>query len=150
MTDRFSITIMGKPIGKGRPRFGNGRVFTDKATTLAEEAIRQAWVDAGEPRLPDEPVRLHVALGVERPKGHFRGNGELSLSGARTPFPSRQKPDVDNALKLVMDALNTRAWKDDVQIVEASVSRVWTDRAYTRVDARLVDASNVLVLGRAA
>ena len=99
--------------------------------------MRAAWERAGEPRL-DGAVALTVELHVERPAGHFTSRGELSAEGRRHPHPERQKPDADNALKLVMDALNTRAWRDDVQVVRAVVSRAWATRAATRVEAHEV------------
>lgn len=121
------LVIDGQPVGKGRPRFvkATGRTYTPKATLLAENEIRRAWEQDGRPRLDEGPISLHVRLAVSRPKGHYTTKGELSAAGLRTPFPARQKPDVDNALKLVMDALNTRAWRDDVQIISATVARRW-------------------------
>jgi Holliday junction resolvase RusA-like endonuclease len=133
----FSLTIDGKPTGKGRPRHGQGRTWTPRATVLAEREVRAAWEQAGRPRL-EGPVSLTVELHVERPRGHFTSRGELSAEGHRHPYPERQKPDADNALKLVMDALNTRAWRDDVQVVLALVSRRWATRAATRVEAHEV------------
>lgn len=61
----------------------------------------------------------------DRPKSHFNSKGQLNKKGLSLPFPSNKKPDVDNALKLVMDALNTRAYRDDVQVCKATVTRVW-------------------------
>jgi Holliday junction resolvase RusA-like endonuclease len=134
----FQFTVPGRPQGKGRPRHGQGRTFTPRETVLAEQTIRAGWQTAGSVRL-DGPITLHVLLGVTRPLGHFKKDGTLSAEGARNPQPSRKKPDVDNALKLVMDALNTRAWADDVQIVQAQVERLWDTREYTRVIAHRVE-----------
>jgi hypothetical protein len=35
-----------------------------------------------------------------------------------------------------MDALNTRGWRDDVQVVEAFVWREWNDHPATVITAR--------------
>jgi Holliday junction resolvase RusA-like endonuclease len=129
----FSFLVLGKPIGKGRPRFAKGRVFTPHETTVAEEAVRSGWRESGQVRLPDGPVWLDVELGVTRPRGHFTTRGELSAEGQRNAFPHRQKPDVDNALKLICDALNTLAYADDVQIVTVNVRRRWSEAPFTRV-----------------
>ena len=110
--------------------------FTPRKTELAEGEVRRQWEAAGQPRI-DGPVSLQVTLVLERPRGHFRADGEtLSSEGERNPYPARQKPDVDNALKLVMDALNTRAWPDDVRVVNASVERVWGPRAQTLIHVK--------------
>ena len=36
-----------------------------------------------------------------------------------------KKPDADNILKAVCDALNGFAWKDDAQVIEAHVRKVY-------------------------
>lgn len=137
MNDGFSFLVLGRPQGKGRPRHGQGRTWTPRETTLAEQGIRASWQDAGAVRL-EGAISLHVTLGVTRPKGHFKADGSLSALGRRMPQPINKKPDVDNALKLVMDALNTRAWLDDVQIIHAQVDRLWDQREYTKVLARVI------------
>jgi Holliday junction resolvase RusA-like endonuclease len=141
------LTIDGKPEGKDRPRFGNGRTFTTKKTLLAEGEIRRAWEQAGKPRLPDGAIEIDVTLVVTRPGGHWKRDGQLSAEGLRNPYPAKQKPDVDNALKLIMDALNTRAWADDVRVVSATVRRIWGEWPRTEFSARsalLADESSSL------
>lgn len=130
----FAFAVPGKAVGKGRPRFAGGRVFTDRATEQAEQDIFGCWMAAGSVRL-EGPVHLAVRVYCERPQSHLRANGELSAEGLRHPFPDKQKPDVDNALKLVMDALNGRAWRDDVQVVSGSSGRVWGQPARTYIFA---------------
>ena len=135
------LELSGRPEGKGRPRFGKGgRVFTPQATKLAEGRIIDAWTDAGQPRL-DGPIRLGLLLEVARPKGHYTTKGTLSAEGKRKPRPTGKKPDVDNALKLVMDALNKRAYRDDVDVVEASVYRTWAPDGWERTVIRLEPAA---------
>lgn len=140
----FTLTIIGPPVGKARPRVVRHpgqpvRAITPVKTILAEQEVRRAWEQAGEPRLPDGPVVLRMLLVVERPGGHYKRTGGLSAEGLRHPLPDRKKPDVDNALKLVMDSLNGRAWTDDVRVVHAEVRRVWGDQAKTVVDVAVAD-----------
>jgi len=139
------ITVPGKPVGKGRPRFAHGRTYTPRETTLAENAIRIAWEEAGALRLPDGPVLLRVVIAVERPQSHFRRDGSLSAEGLRNPEPHRRKPDLDNAVKLVMDALNGRAWRDDVQVIGVEARRLWADLAATKIDATAMPRADLAV-----
>lgn len=120
----FQLMIPGKPKGKQRARHGQGRTFTPRETVLAEQEIRRAWEGVGSPRV-DGPLRVHVTLSVTRPGSHFTTKGELSAAGRRMTHPHRQKPDWDNAAKLICDALNGVAWPDDVQIVQGTVVREW-------------------------
>lgn len=134
----FSIPIFGpkglqagaKDPNKGaptkeRPRFGNGRVYTPSRTVVAEQMIRSAWVRAGSIKLPDGPVELELTVCLRRPSSHLLASGALSAEGRRCPFPYGTKPDVDNALKLVMDALNKHAWRDDVSVISSHVVKRW-------------------------
>jgi Holliday junction resolvase RusA-like endonuclease len=131
----FTIHVEGKPAGKGRARFGNGRAFTPKDTVLAENDIRAAWKSAGAPRL-EGPIAVEIQMNVTRPKAHFTSRGLLSKLGERMGLPWNRKPDIDNAIKLIFDALNTRAWADDVQIVDVHAYREWADVPGTTINAR--------------
>jgi Holliday junction resolvase RusA-like endonuclease len=132
--DSFTLLIEGQPQGKGRPKFGGGRAWTPKATKLAEGEVVRQWEEAGKPRLPDGcGLRIEIMLYVVRPGGHYKQNGELSAEGHRFPTPYATKPDVDNALKLVMDALNKKAYRDDVRIVSSVVDRLWADWPATKI-----------------
>jgi Holliday junction resolvase RusA-like endonuclease len=139
----FELVIPGTPEGKDRPRFraimGKGRkpfvqVYTTKKTEAAEKRIVAAWDAAGRPRVSGE-IAVDVVLYVDRAKGHFTSKGALSAVGLRHPYPTGKKPDVDNALKLVMDALNGHGYSDDVDVIVATVRRVWAgaDGEMTRV-----------------
>lgn len=123
--DEIVLTIDGTPAGKGRPRFGNGRVFTDAKTESAEARVLIAWHNAGQPRLPDGPIQFLVTQVVARPKGHWKTDGTLGAAGQRKPWPDGRKPDFDNALKLLADALNGSAYRDDVDIVHSWYVRRW-------------------------
>lgn len=133
------LRVPGNTSTKQRPRFGGGRVYTPASNIVSENEIRAIWREAGEPRIEDEDAALgvEVKIVVVRPRTHYKSNGELSAEGLRNPFPAKKKPDVDNALKLVCDALNSRAYRDDVRFVRARVDRDWgkwpetTIRIYT-------------------
>lgn len=122
------LRVDGLPVGKGRPRFvkQTGRTFTPGDTKRHENRVQLAWLAAGRPRLPDGPAIIGVELVVPRPQNHWRQDGTLSAAGERAEWPVR-KPDVDNALKLVMDALNGCAYRDDVDLVYAAITRRWAN-----------------------
>ena len=105
MTSR-SITIPGAPVPKGRPRVYRGHGITPQRTRDAEIRVRSAWM-AKYPRDPPSTAPLRIRL--------------------RFWMPDRRTRDWDNLAKLATDALNSVAWKDDVQIVEARVSKILPD-----------------------
>lgn len=138
-TTEIRLWIAGKPQGKQRARHGNGRTFTPKQTELAEALIVQAWRDAGEPRFPSLNPKVQLGLKldllflVERPDSHYNSQGLLNAEGERHPLPENKKPDLDNAQKLVMDALNGRAYKDDVQVTDSRQRKRWSNVSGTEV-----------------
>jgi len=123
----FSIGMT--PQGKDRPRFArtnNGavRTYNTKKTQYAEQMIRVAWIEAGSVTLGEGAIELTIIAYLQRPKNHFRASGQLSAAGERTPQPTK-KPDASNIAKLVEDALNGCAWKDDSQVVDLIVKKRW-------------------------
>lgn len=134
--NRVELIMDGKPVGKARPRLGaGGHIYTPKATKLAEANIIAAWTEAGCPRL-EGPIHLGLSLVVARPQGHFRKDGSLTPAGEAKPQPTGRKPDLDNALKLACDALNGRLYRDDVDIVEMTGLRYWSDDGWERTIIR--------------
>lgn len=123
----ITLTVPGAPTGKGRPKFvrATGRTYTPASTQSAEQRIQSAWYAAGEPRIEGRgAIKMYVELVLGRPQNHWRRDGTLGLAGDRAPWPVK-KPDADNALKLVCDALNGMAYIDDVQVTDVRVVRRW-------------------------
>lgn len=137
-----TLTIPGRPRGKGRPRFDprSGRAYTDAADRTAEARVLSAWRAVGEPDLGDGPLRVDIEIVVCRPGSHFRVGGDLSKAGLRAPRPMRT-PDIDNVWKLVCDGLNQHAYRDDRQIVEGAARRRWAmpgERDHVRVELAVI------------
>lgn len=132
----IELRVAGKASTKQRQRFDprTRRAYTPPSNIISENDVRAVWREAGEPRVEDDTaLAIEIMITTVRPQGHFRKNGNLSAKGLEHPIPRNKKPDVDNALKLVMDALNTRAYRDDVLIARALVERQWGEWPETRI-----------------
>lgn len=126
----ITLNIAGDATGKSRPRFNSftRRAITPKSNIISENDVRSIWREEGQPRIDDDvAIGIAVRIEVPRPRSHFKANGELSALGLRNPIPRNKKPDLDNAVKLVMDALNSRAYRDDVAIARLYCERIWGD-----------------------
>lgn len=123
----IQLVIHGSPRGKGRPRFSRktGRAYTPEATVSAEQRVQAEWIAAGRPELAG-PLELHVAAVMARPQNHWRLDGTLGKPGLRSEWPCK-RPDLDNHIKLVLDALNGQAFADDAQIVRCSAVKRWAN-----------------------
>ncbi len=125
----IKFEVSGEPRGKGRPRFtargGFGRAYTDKATRDYEELIRSQFLREHEEFPPlDCPLMLILSAHMPIPKSTSRKNREGMLCDKIYPT---KKPDIDNIIKIVMDALNGMAYIDDKQIVAVQADKSYSD-----------------------
>lgn len=121
--DLLVVRLEGKPKAKSRPqvRYQKGKAFgyTPKATRDAEDVITTAAIvqrHLGWKPL-DGPVFLFTLFDYPVPK-RSRGEGLYGI-------PADEKPDGDNLEKLVMDALNNVAYRDDSQAVLRVSMKFW-------------------------
>lgn len=110
-----AFTVEGRPRGKQRHRSTKaGRQFTPKQTAEAERAIAWAYKAAAKALpLMTGTVRLDVEAVFRVPKSWSAADRHAALS---QEFEYTGKPDADNILKLVKDALNGVAYVDDSQV----------------------------------
>jgi Holliday junction resolvase RusA-like endonuclease len=93
----------------------------------------------------EQPVMVAVLIIAPRPKSHFCRNG-LSLKGRRQTRPGRQVGDVDKVLRAILDSLSGVVYRDDAQVAEAIVRKVWSDEP----DAAWLTTIHVQIGGDAA
>lgn len=129
----ITLRIDIEPRGKGRPRFGNGRTFTDSKTRAYENRLQSEarLAMAGKPKL-EGPLHVHVTAFMPIPKSWSVGKQMTAIQGAIRPTT---KPDADNLLK-TLDAFNGVLWDDDAQIVEATVVKRYSSSPALVVVAR--------------
>ena len=131
----IEIRVDGEPVGKGRPRFvrATGIAHTPEKTASFENKV--AWaaqcVMRGRPLL-EGPLMIVADFYFTIPASKPAKWRAAALAGLIRPT---KKPDFDNLIKSVADALNKVVWVDDGQIVDAKV-RKWygTPRFEIRVD----------------
>lgn len=102
-------------MGKARPLVTSRGTFTPSRTRRAEEAIRAAYTDACPgpyPTFGEGPVAVIVVTSRALPKSRPK---RVEIE------PDTFKPDADNVAKLVCDALNGVAWRDDAQVTRLNV-----------------------------
>lgn len=116
--------VEGKPQGKGRPRFSmkTKRVYTPEKTVHYERQIREAYSKAGGKLFPEQCyIKVTVDAYFKIPKSYTKGKRLACAYNINRPD---KKPDTDNILKIIMDALNKVAYSDDKQVVEV-ICRKW-------------------------
>ena len=116
--------VEGQPQGKGRPRFTrSGHCFTPQSTRDYEFMIASEYKMAkGE--LLDGYVRVNIKAYYKIPKATTKINRGKIEAGLLKPAV---KPDVDNVVKAVLDALNGIAYHDDNQVVYCSIEKDYAE-----------------------
>lgn len=119
---RVTFEIPGEPCGKGRPRFtAGGRAYTPAKTAHYENLVKVEYErQCGGHRFGDGPLRMEIVAYYQIPASASKTQKALMREGMRRPT---KKPDADNILKIVADALNQLAYPDDAQIVSAAVTK---------------------------
>ena len=131
---KISFTVDGDPFGwqrTGQNRYTKA-TYTQGKTRKHEQLVAWAYkAAAGGFSFPDEThIELRVIAFMKIPKGTSKKKREKMLSGEIRPIV---KPDWDNIGKLVSDALNGIAYKDDKYVVDAVVRKFYSDHPRTQV-----------------
>lgn len=129
--------VLGNPVGKGRPRFTKtGHAFTPKDTKVYENLVRMKYLDqCGSAKFPDDAMldmRIKAYYSIAPSKS--KKKKELMRAGIIRPT---KKPDMDNCIKAIADALNKVAYRDDSQIVDCQVRKFYSDDP--RVEIRILE-----------
>lgn len=124
--EEVQFIIPGRPVGKGRPRFTrNGHCWTPDKTVAYERDIKLAyWGKYGKRKYEaDKALAVEIILYYPRPKSMAKHKRLMAQKGVLRPTV---KPDVDNVIKSILDALNGVAFEDDRQIVQIECEK-WYD-----------------------
>jgi len=132
----LTFEVPGKPQGKARVRVvrnrytGKAHGITPENTQSYEDLVRWCWKAAGGRFLGDAQLEVHVAAYFEIPKSYSKKRvREIEEKGLRPTC----KPDYDNVMKVISDALNRIAYKDDAQVVMASCEKKYAADGRERV-----------------
>lgn len=129
----------GEAVGKGRPRVTASRgkfahAYTPQKTKDFEDAIRFEFMASNCEPMPvykrGMSLKAAVLIGASIPKSYSKKKQALCRDGMIVPA---KKPDVDNVLKAVFDALQGYAYEDDSQIVVINAEKMYAEEPFVEV-----------------
>ena len=134
----YKFTVYGECVGKKRPKFsrqGNFvRTYTPEATANYETLVRLSFVQEN-PNFKtiekDIPLTCIITIYKGIPKSVSKKKKTMMLNEVIRPT---SKPDIDNSVKSIFDALNGVAYHDDSQIVDLSVRKVYGETPKVEVE----------------
>ncbi len=133
-----SFVVEGQPVAKGRPRAGMTgagiRMHTPAKTKAYERKISAAARVAMHGRIAfGRPVALKVAIYLEIPLSWPKTRQTKARIGV---ICATNKPDADNVLKAIKDAMNDVVYEDDSQVVDIVVTKKYAMEPRVEVDVK--------------
>lgn len=122
---KMKLIIPGKPMGKQRPRvLKSGITYTPKETANYEVYIKQLFATEYKMHKPKEgPLIMRITAYFPIPQSTSKSKKVAMERGDIRPT---KKPDIDNIIKIIADALNGLAYLDDKQIVSCTVEKYYS------------------------
>lgn len=123
--------VIGQPQGKQRARVtirgGFAKAYTPEKTASYENLIMLSFVTAlhgNKTPFWECPLEIKIKAFYAIPKSFSKKKQQAALDSQIRPTT---KPDIDNVVKCVCDALNKVAYKDDTQVIRLSAEKYYGD-----------------------
>lgn len=132
---------MGKPKGKARPRFVRTgkyvRTYNPKSTVDYEELVRKSFLEqCGKQRMMlDSEIEVSMKI-IAYFKPPVSISKKLREQLIENEMGYMHKPDTDNIAKIIADALNGIAYKDDNQITNLEVIKLYGNEDKVEVEIK--------------
>lgn len=135
----ISLTIPGEPVAKGRPRVTKtGITYTPAKTQGYENLIKMCYMEqCNNVRLEGQLFAIVIAY-FQIPKSASKKKAKQMEEREIRPT---KRPDIDNVIKAIFDALNKLAYDDDSQIVSLRVEKLYSNNP--RVEVALSEIKEV-------
>ena len=132
----YEFEVPGKITGKARPRLNTltGKAYTPGNTKDYEMLIKQYFkIKYPKYETLEGRIKVKIVAYFEIPKTTTKKQKDLILSNEISPT---KKPDIDNIVKIILDALNKMAFKDDNQITKLEVEKLYAEKekVYIKVE----------------
>lgn len=128
----IKLRILGEPVAKARAKVTRWGAYTPEKTVNYETLIQEIYMQEEREKLNGE-LEMQVIAYFSIPKNTSKKKLEEMLKGTIRPT---KKPDLDNIIKIVGDALNKIAYDDDSQIVRVSAEKWYSDTPRVEIIVR--------------
>ena len=121
---KVSFTVPGQPQGKLRPRWARTRMYSPEKTVNYETYIKEIFVISyPDFVLLEGALEITITAWMMIPKSTSKRRAKLMAERVIRPD---KKPDWDNLSKVVGDALESLAYKNDAQIVDGILHKYYS------------------------
>lgn len=131
----YKFEISGRAVPQGRPRLttinGYPRAYDPPKSREYKERVRECAMRVKPLKPFDGALRLNVVEYREIPKSWSKVKRADALNHRIDPIT---KPDTDNILKGIKDALKGIFWNDDAQVVDDRIQKIYSDSPRVEVE----------------
>ena len=132
----YEFEVPGKITGKGRPRVNsyNGIVYTPTKTKDYECLVEQYFLlKYPKFKMIEGRIKVEIKAYFDIPKSTKKSYIEEMLENKISPT---KKPDIDNIVKVILDAMNKFAFKDDNQITKLEIEKLYgkEEKVYIKIE----------------
>lgn len=133
----IKIVIPYPPVAKGRPKFTRqGFAYTPKKTRDYEKLVKTIALQHRPKELWLGPLFLSASFHCPIPESFSKKKKQLAIEGKLRPA---SRPDLSNYVKAVEDALNGVIYKDDSQIVDESLEKLYSSHPRVEIYIEEID-----------
>lgn len=134
----IAFTVYGIPVAQGRPRTaviaGHAVVYDPGKSKDYKHYVKVAASQAlGDSALLERPLQVEIVAVLPIPQSFSKKKHIEALCGNLRPA---KKPDADNFQKCVWDACNGVVWRDDSQIVDARIKKLYGEKPLIKVEVK--------------
>jgi Holliday junction resolvase RusA-like endonuclease len=129
--ETIKFIVRGNP--KAQKRHKTGRFSTYDPSTEEKDLFRAAVQHNAPEQLITTPISLDLCFYIQRPNSHFGTGKNKGKLKPDMPRGCTARPDIDNFIKFVMDALNGIYWKDDAAITHLTAFKVYDSVPRTEI-----------------
>ena len=132
----YEFEVPGNIVGKARPRINTytGRAYTPTKTKDYECLVEQYFLLKYPKFIPIKSrVCIKIIAYFKIPKNATKKQKEEMINNELSPT---KKPDIDNIIKIILDAMNKFAFQDDNQITKIEVEKKYTEeeKIYLKIE----------------
>ena len=119
----LEFIVLGQPLGWKRVARFNGQCYDPKSNKDYKSMVRDCVYRAGFSGEPHSgPVKISGTFVFMRPKKYLTG------AYPEGRFFKTTTPDSDNLEKMIMDALNKYVYRDDSQVCDTRIKKLYCAR----------------------
>ena len=113
----------------------SGQKYLDPSVIKYRKAIRNMAIAQMRNQKAEKiegAVNMNIIYAFRRPQSLSKKE-RSEIDNGKT-VPKTTKPDIDNLTKAILDALNGIVWKDDAQVTQIKIQKVWSSKDQIEVE----------------